>query len=141
MIRFRSLFCRMLFSVVCFFCIVLCRSWTARREFQREKKLHSRPLIPSTTHLVTCELPAGSGTRTKRKEFVLNPSGKVPENFRPLVNIYLLGKPLIMVINTIKALNEQLIRTKSGRSPHDSKMVTVGRSNAFAVGAQKRLNS
>ncbi|OQR75666.1 microprocessor complex subunit DGCR8-like [Tropilaelaps mercedesae] len=54
------------------------KSWTARREFQREKKLHSRPLIPSTTHLVTCELPAGSGTRTKRKEFVLNPSGKGP---------------------------------------------------------------
>ncbi|XP_028968287.1 microprocessor complex subunit DGCR8 [Galendromus occidentalis] len=53
------------------------KSWGARREFQREKKVKNPPTLPSSTHLITCEIPS-SGVRNKRKEFVLNPYGKGP---------------------------------------------------------------
>ncbi|KAJ8312850.1 hypothetical protein KUTeg_010223 [Tegillarca granosa] len=52
-------------------------TWKDRRHHLNTQKRRSRPALPSNTKLITCSIPQEKGDdKAKRKEFVLNPTGK-----------------------------------------------------------------
>ncbi|KAJ8312857.1 hypothetical protein KUTeg_010230 [Tegillarca granosa] len=53
------------------------KTWKDRRHHLNTQKRRSRPALPSNTKLITCSIPQEKGDdKAKRKEFVLNPTGK-----------------------------------------------------------------
>lgn len=54
------------------------KTWKERRRHMSLMKKQSRPALPSNTKLITCPVPSGKGDDkvNRRREFVLNPSGK-----------------------------------------------------------------
>ncbi|GAB1599064.1 microprocessor complex subunit DGCR8-like [Argonauta hians] len=54
------------------------KTWKERRRHMSLMKKQSRPALPSNTKLITCPVPASKGDDkvNRRREFVLNPSGK-----------------------------------------------------------------
>ncbi|XP_059168024.1 microprocessor complex subunit DGCR8-like [Physella acuta] len=57
------------------------RSWKERRKHLSERSKRSRPELPPSTKLITCPIPSnlkvdGGGENVKKKEFILNPTGK-----------------------------------------------------------------
>nr|QOW64970.1 hypothetical protein [Lymnaea stagnalis] len=57
------------------------RSWRERRKHLGERNRRSRPELPPSTKLITCPIPGnpkadGNGDNVKKREFILNPTGK-----------------------------------------------------------------
>ncbi|OWF55992.1 microprocessor complex subunit DGCR8-like [Mizuhopecten yessoensis] len=53
------------------------KTWKDRRRHLNAIRSQSRPALPSNTKLITCKIPQVKGDeKPKRKEFILNPSGK-----------------------------------------------------------------
>eukprot|EP00106_Octopus_bimaculoides_P012648 XP_014780090.1 PREDICTED: microprocessor complex subunit DGCR8-like [Octopus bimaculoides] len=54
------------------------KTWKERRRHMSLMKKQSRPALPSNTKLITCPVPSSKGDDkvNRRREFVLNPSGK-----------------------------------------------------------------
>ncbi|KAH9524193.1 Microprocessor complex subunit dgcr8 [Bulinus truncatus] len=57
------------------------RSWRERRKHLGERSRRNRPELPPSTKLITCPIPSnvkadGTGDNTKKREFILNPTGK-----------------------------------------------------------------
>ncbi|KAK0054976.1 microprocessor complex subunit DGCR8 [Biomphalaria pfeifferi] len=57
------------------------RSWRERRKHLGERSRRNRPELPPSTKLITCPIPGnmkseGTGDNAKKREFILNPTGK-----------------------------------------------------------------